>query len=281
MLMSSNLSYQRDIRVMGIVNLTDDSFYSGSRFLSSEGFPELERIAVNVSAMKEDGADIIDFGACSTRPGSVQCGPETEWQRLEPVLDLVAGSMGNVAISIDTVWSEVVEKAWLKLGRDFIVNDVSLSSLDPKLLPLTAEIGLKYVAMHNGGASEQRLSYPYGVTVAVHAFFEEFADRAARLGLDKWIIDPGFGFSKTMDDNWELLMNMETLRTLGCPVLAGVSRKSFIYKLIDQQPFDCLASTQLAQLLALQHGADMLRVHDVKDAVETVRIYRKSEEMMK
>lgn len=264
----------RKIQVMGIVNLTDDSFYQGSRCL---GVAE----AVNrVSEMLEAGADIIDFGACSTRPGSSPVGAEEEWRRLAPVLAEVHGAFPDAEISIDTYFSSVVSKAYDLIG-DFIINDISAGEDDPMMLKTAGLLGLTYVAMHKRGtpADMQEFTDYNDVVSDVISYFRDFAEKAQAAGIRNWILDPGFGFAKTLEQNWELMRGLSDLKALcresGGPqgILAGVSRKSMICRLLDIAPEQSLSATQVAHLMAIEGGADILRVHDVAETVQTVRLY--------
>ncbi len=254
---------------MGIVNLTDDSFFSGSRYgsLSSQ-----EAVAA-VEKMFQDGASIVDIGACSTRPGAEPVSPQEEWERLKEVIKALAGR--NLCISVDTTSAEIVRRVYDTLGS-FLVNDISSGEDDPGMLPLVGSLGLEYVAMHKRGnprTMQQMTDYPQGVTQAVKSYFEAFARKAQAYGIHQWILDPGFGFAKTLEQNWELLGNLHRLTELGRPILAGLSRKSMIYKLTGTTPEDSLPATQIANYIALVQGATLLRVHDIPETVRTVQIF--------
>ena len=256
----------RDIQIMGIVNLTDDSYFSESR--CADVHAALSRIA----ALLDEGADIIDIGACSTRPGSLPVGEDEEWRRLEPVLKAVKERYPDLVVSIDTYWASVVEKAYDLIGP-FIVNDISAGEDDPRMLPVVGRLGLQYIAMHKRGTPENMQSDTdyHDVVGQVVEYFERFAEKAQAHGITDWIADPGFGFAKTIGQNYEMLRN---LSRLGGKVLVGVSRKSMIYKYFGITPQEALPATQVLHLVALQNGADILRVHDVAEAVRTVRLYR-------
>lgn len=264
----------RKIQVMGIVNLTDDSFYQGSRC------PGVDEAVKRVSEMLEAGADIIDFGACSTRPGSQPVGADEEWRRLAPVLAEVRSSFPDAQISIDTYFSSVVSKAYDLIG-DFVINDISAGEDDSKMLNTAGSLGLTYVAMHKRGtpADMQEFTDYNDVVSDVIGYFRDFAGKAQAAGIRNWILDPGFGFAKTLEQNWELMRRLPELKALcgesGGPqgVLAGVSRKSMICRLLDIAPEQSLSATQVANLMAIQGGADILRVHDVAETIQTVRLY--------
>lgn len=265
---------KRKIDIMGIVNLTDDSFYAGSRCA------DVQSAVARITSMVEEGADIIDLGACSTRPGSAPVGPEEEWRRLEPVLSAVRDSFPDLRISIDTYWSSVVKNAYNLIG-DFIVNDISSGDEDPEMLATAGALGLTYVAMHRRGSHGEmhRITDYNDIVSEVKDFFIDFSEKAASAGIESWILDPGFGFSKTVEQNWELLGGLDSLKSVsdasgGTPrLLVGVSRKRMIYSLLDISPEEASSATQVAHLAALQAGADILRVHDVARTAQTVRIY--------
>ena len=265
----------RKIEIMGIVNITDDSYFAASRCLSGDGKPDMGKILERTGRMLEEGADIIDIGACSTRPGSEPVGEDTEWERLAPVLEAVRKKFPHARISIDTYWSSVVRKAYGLIGP-FIVNDISAGEDDPQMLPTVGRLGLEYVAMHKKGTPQtmQHLCSYQDVTAEVIGYFREFAVKAEKAGIRDWILDPGFGFAKTIDQNYSLLADLGQFTALGHRILVGVSRKSMIYKLLGITPEESLPQTQVLHLAALERGADILRVHDVAEAVRTVRVYR-------
>lgn len=265
----------RPIRVMGIVNITDDSFYADSRMLEA-GAVASDRLVGRVGAMLDEGADLIDIGACSTRPGSSGVGAEEEWRRLEPALQALRSVFPTLSFSVDTYWSEVVRRCYDRFGP-FTVNDITAGMADPAMLPLTGKLGLPYIAMHMRGmpADMQLLTdYPDGVTGAVAAYFDEFAVRAEEAGVTDWILDPGFGFAKTVEQNWTLVRELPALLRFGRPLLVGVSRKSMLTRPLGITPAEALPATTALHLALLQNGADILRVHDVAEAVRTVSIYR-------
>ena len=285
------------IHIMGIVNLTPDSFYAGSRVQADVA---LDRI----QSMLEEGADVVDLGACSTRPGSPQPSLEEEWQRLKPVLTEMArknatpctqtalsvlGPAQNAtpctqtassvlapAISIDTYRAQIVERVYDTIGA-FMVNDISAGQMDAKMLETVGRLGLPYVAMHMRGTPEtmQSLTDYEDVTRAVIDYFKEFTVKAEEAGIKEWILDPGFGFSKTLPQNYELLERLDEV-VKAFPereMLVGVSRKSMIYKKLGITPDEAMPATQVVQFAALEKGATWLRVHDVAAAVNTARLY--------
>lgn len=257
---------------MGIVNLTDDSYYASSRCSG------VDAAVSRVAAMLDEGADIIDFGACSTRPGASAAGEHEEWRRLEPVLKAVRDTWPSVRISVDTYWASVAERACDLVG-DIIVNDISAGEDDPRMLRTVGRLGTGYVAMHKRGTPDvmQSMTDYEDVTGEVVRYFEGFAIRAAQAGVRDWILDPGFGFAKTVQQNYELLSGLGMLkRNYGghMPrILVGVSRKSMICKPLGITPDEALSATQAVHMAALLYGADILRVHDVAQARQTVSLF--------
>ena len=258
---------EKHIDIMAIVNLTDDSFYAASRC-------DLDSVVARVGRFISEGATIIDFGACSTRPGSKPVGENEEWRRLEPALRAVREAYPYIPISVDTYWASVVEKTYGLIG-DFIVNDISAGNMDPMMLPTVGRLGLTYVAMHMRGTPEdmQDKCIYEDVAEEVAEYFREFAAKAEAHGISRWIPDPGFGFAKDLDQNYAL---MRDLSRLDYPeLLVGVSRKSMVYKALGITPEESLPATQLLHLHALNNGATILRVHDVTAAAHTLAIWRR------
>jgi len=237
---------------MGILNVTPDSFFKESR-VTPESAPS------RISKMLDEGADIIDIGAVSTRPGAGAVPVEEEWRRLEPVLGNLPGGL---SFSLDTTSSEIVRRAY-ELSGPFWVNDISSGEDDPEMLPIVADLGLKYVAMHKRGTPSTMdafADYPESVVRSVYGYFEKFSINAAMFGIADWILDPGFGFAKTDAQNMELLESLSVFRNFGRPVLAGISEKRFTH-----------GNTQELQQTAVRNGADIIRVHDVAAAVKSLR----------
>lgn len=265
------------VHIMGIVNLTEDSFYAGSRTAAADALSRAQK-------MWADGATVVDLGACSTRPGAPQPSLEEEWARLEPALREMAGHCRAKrtefpgrqlpAISIDTYRSEIVRRAYEVIGP-FMVNDISAGQLDPEMLPTVGRLGLPYVAMHMRGTPQtmQQFTQYQDLLGDIKVYFREFALKAADAGITDWLLDPGFGFSKTLEQNWELLRRLAELQELGRPILVGVSRKSMIYKALGITPEEALPATQVVQYAALERGARWLRVHDVAEAACTAQLW--------
>ena len=245
------------IHIMGIVNLTPDSFYSGSRTAVCDFMPKVRK-------MLSDGADIIDIGACSTRPGAPQPSLEEEWARLEPALcELRMEAQVSTAISIDTYRPEIVRRAYEIIGP-FIVNDVGGGN--PEMLRTVGKLGLPYIAMHG--------RKPQGDVIEdILDFFRDFAARADAAGVKEWILDPGFGFGKDIDQNYEVLNRLDELKKAGRDILVGISRKSMIYKKLGITPEEAMPETLVLERIALEKGATWLRVHDVPETVQMVRDY--------
>lgn len=263
----------RNIQVMGIVNLTDDSFFAGSRNLRADGTFDEALFRDRIMNMLASGVDILDLGACSTRPGSDSISEEEEWRRLEPALRILASEHAGGCVSIDTFRPGIVSRAFDLIGP-FIVNDVSGGCGD--MWRLLGRLGLPYIAMHTRGTPKnmQSLTDYDNVTETVREFFVGIAAEADRHGVKDWILDPGFGFAKTVEQNWQLLRGMSVLGDFGRKILVGLSRKSFLFRPLGITPAEALPATQVADFIALLNGADILRVHDVAEAVRTVRLYR-------
>ena len=262
----------RKISIMGIVNLTDDSFYAGSRVLSAGGVFDPDHFLDVISGMISEGADILDLGACSTRPGSDSVSEDAEWARLEPALKILAAESPGAMISIDTFRPGIVSRSYDIIGP-FIVNDVSGGS--ESMWKTVGELGLEYVATHTRGTPKnmQSLTDYEDIVCDVKSFFQEITMAADRFGVEKWILDPGFGFAKTVEQNWILLKELAEFKEFGRPILAGLSRKSFLYKPLGITPSEALPATCAANLLALQGGASILRVHDIAPARQIISVF--------
>ena len=277
----------RNIRIMGIVNLTDDSYYANSRCLDrNDKVMSISKALARATRLVEEGATIIDLGACSTRPGAESIGAKMEWERLEGPLREIWLTLPQVKVSVDTWWSEVVERCCDMLSglscledvrNRFIVNDISAGEDDADMLPLVGREDLSYIAMHKKGNSKtmQSLCHYENVTLEVVEYFKEFSRKAEKFGIRNWILDPGFGFAKDIAQNYQLLRESHIFKEEfpNRELLIGVSRKSMIYRLFNTTPEDSLAQTQVLHMKALQNGADILRVHDVEEAARTVRLY--------
>lgn len=253
--------------VMGIINLTPDSFYAGSRKQSEN------EILETAAKMISEGADMLDLGSYSSRPQAENISEETEWERMSSILPILRKEYPSIIISIDTFRANVAEKA-LSMGAD-IINDVSAGSLDEKMFPLIVKWNCPYIMMHMKGTPQtmSTLNQYSDLVKEVIDYFEEKINILQTQGFQKIIIDPGFGFAKVGTQNFELLSKLGELKSLGMPILAGLSRKSMIYKTLNIEAADALNGTTALNMVALQNGANILRVHDVKEAVECVKLY--------
>lgn len=254
--------------VMGILNVTPDSFYSGSRAVSDS------EIAVRAARLAASGADIIDVGAFSTRPGASEVSEEEEMHRLATALPIVKAAAPGTLISVDTFRAEVARKAVEELGAD-IINDVAGGNLDPKMFETVAKLQVPYILSHMRGSVADMMEYTTYENVT-RDVLSELGDRLQELsllGVNDVIIDPGFGFSKTLEQNYELLANLKLLQFFHRPVLVGVSRKSMITRLLGNKAEDALNGTSVLNTLALERGAAILRVHDPAEARECIKIY--------
>ena len=267
-------------RVMAIINVSPDSFYT-SVYENVEATRRLGDEVVLLDAVQralDEGADILDIGACSTRPGSTPVDAAVEWERLEWALKLVRSHFSNAVLSVDTFRADVAEKA-IGLGAN-IINDVSGGAADERMWDVVARYDVPYILtlaqeLRKGGEKE---GYDYTMSEVLR-FFEERLDRLHRMGVKDVVLDPGFGFGKTLEDNYTILREMEVLKVLHAPVLVGVSRKSMLYKPLGLEPKDVLSATIAAQVMALERGANILRVHDVaaaKQAIQTVQLTHKN-----
>lgn len=268
------MNKDRQIQVMGIVNLTGDSFFSGSRMLPESGSdigPAIERIG----SMIDSGADIIDLGAISTRPGAAEVDENEEWRRLSAVLKTARETFPEAVFSIDTTSAAVVRKTYDEIGP-FIINDISAGKDDPLMLPLAGDLGLPYVAMHKRGNPRTMGSMTdyENITEDIYSYFKEFAEKAEHYGIENWILDPGFGFAKTVPQCYELLSGLMRFRDFGRPLLVGISRKRMVTEPLGLTPEEALEGTQILNFAALERGADILRVHDVREAKRTITLYR-------
>ncbi len=254
--------------VMGIINVTPDSFYGRD---SSKGKDELLQLA---GQMLSEGAAILDVGGQSSRPGSIRIIAEEEMERVLPVISAIHHAFPNAVISTDTYHSLVAKEA-IHAGAS-IVNDISAGNLDAGMIPLVASMGVPYICMHMRGRPEtmQTDTAYEDVVKEVLDFFIEKISACKTAGIKDLIIDPGFGFGKSVEQNFRLLRDMHLFGILEKPILAGLSRKSMIYKTLGSNAEKALNGTTALNMLALQNGANILRVHDVKEAVECVKLYQ-------
>ena len=257
-------------RVMGILNLTPDSFYDGGRYNLADSAVQ------RATQLREEGASILDIGALSTRPNAKEVCEYEEWERLREILPLIRKEFPDILISVDTYRSGIAEKAVTE-GAD-IINDISGGRFDNNMAAKIAEIKVPYIIMHIQGTPQTMQKNPKyeNVLAGVDRFLKDQIAKLKSYGVDKnLILDPGFGFGKTVDHNFQLLHGIRHLKKNGFPILVGLSRKSMINKVLGTKPENALNGTTALHMLALQNGADILRVHDVKPAVETVKLYLK------
>lgn len=255
-------------KVMGILNLTPDSFFEGSRVAKKS-----DAILFSAEKMIREGTDFLDLGGYSTRPGAIDISTSEEIDRIVPAVELIRKEFPEVLISVDTFRSKVAQAA-VSEGAD-IINDISAGNLDEEMLPLVAKLGVPYIAMHMKGNPQnmQSLTNYSDILTEILYYFAEKVDLIKKLGIKDVIIDPGFGFAKTVEQNFSLLKNLKSFEALGFPLLAGLSRKSMIYKTLQTDAANALNGTTALNMFALLQGANILRVHDVKEAKETIKLY--------
>lgn len=253
--------------VMGIINATPDSFFSGSRFNG------VDEIVVKAEKMLNDGADILDIGGQSTRPGSELISADEEIERVIPAIKAIAKKNPKTFISIDTFYSKVAAAA-VDAGAS-ILNDISAGSMDNKMIATVAELKVPYILMHMKGTPQtmQQNAIYKNVTLDVLDFFISKTHELQTAGIVDIIIDPGCGFAKTIDQNFELLKNLSVFKMLDKAIMLGISRKSTIYKTLGVNADESLNGTTVLNTIGLMNGASILRVHDVKEARETIKLF--------
>ncbi len=260
-------------KIMGILNVTPDSFYAESR-TSDE-----EHIAARVQQLMDDGADMIDIGGYSSRSGADDVSPEEEMNRLRRGLRVVRRLYPEVPISVDTFRADVARMCVEEEGAD-IINDISGGMMDRQMFRTVARLGVPYILMHMQGTPDTMQQAPHydNLRREVMLYFAERIDRLCQMGAKDIIVDPGFGFGKTLEHNYELFHHLDDFNLFNLPLLVGISRKSMIYKLLGGAPQTSLNGTTVLNTIALMKGAHILRVHDVKEAVEAKRIVMKMKE---
>ena len=260
-------------KIMGILNVTPDSFYAESR-TSDE-----EHIAARVQQLMDDGADMIDIGGYSSRSGADDVSPEEEMNRLRRGLRVVRRLYPEVPISVDTFRADVARMCVEEEGAD-IINDISGGMMDRQMFRTVARLGVPYILMHMQGTPDTMQQSPHydNLRREVMLYFAERIDRLCQMGAKDIIVDPGFGFGKTLEHNYELFHHLDDFNLFNLPLLVGISRKSMIYKLLGGTPQTSLNGTTVLNTIALMKGVHILRVHDVKEAVEAKRIVMKMTE---
>jgi len=259
--------------VMGILNITPDSFSDGGRYNKSEA------ALSHVAQMLEAGASIIDIGGYSSRPNAADISVDEELARIYSITEKILREFPDAIISIDTFRTEVA-RPMLELGVH-IINDISGGLQDPLMMKLVSEFSAPYVIMHKKGNPQnmQQLAAYDDVLVEVERFFIQQINQARSLGIKDIILDPGFGFAKKIPHNYQLLLQLECLTLFDLPILVGLSRKSMLYRLLNSSPGEVLASTAIVNFKALEQGANILRVHDVKEAMHSIRLYTYMQEI--
>jgi dihydropteroate synthase len=253
--------------VMGIINATPDSFYEGSRFSGTD------KILAQAEKMISEGADILDVGGQSTRPGSEQVSEDTELSRIIESIEAIHQKFPEIIISVDTYYSTVAKKC-IYAGAS-IVNDISSGTMDKEMLSTIAALQVPFVVMHMKGTPQtmqQQANYE-NVTGEVLDFFIQKKDECKTAGIADVIIDPGFGFAKTIAHNFQVLKDLSVFKMLDAPLLVGLSRKSSVYKTLGTSPEEALNGTTVLNTVALMNGANILRVHDVKEAKEAIKLF--------
>lgn len=253
-------------KVMGILNITPDSFFDGGKYKNERD------ILVQAEKILNEEATFIDVGAYSSRPGAKHISEEEELQRMLPVVELLIKNFPEIIISIDSFRSRVVEES-VNAGAA-IINDISGGMMDEQMFKTVAKLQVPYIMMHMKGTPQNMQQNPQyeNVVMEVISFFAEQLFKLRKLKVNDVIIDVGFGFGKTLDQNYELLKKLSLFKSLDAPILTGVSRKSMLYKLLGVTPKEALNATTVANTVALLNGTHILRVHDVKEAVEAVKI---------
>lgn len=260
-------------QVMGILNVTPDSFYSGSRMQTEE------EIAARARQIIDEGASIIDIGAYSSRPNAEHISAEEEMNRLRTGLDIINRNHPDAIVSVDTFRADVAEQCVRDYGVA-IINDISAGEMDEQMFQTVATLGVPYIMMHMQGTPQNMQKEPRyeNMIKEVFLYFARKVQQLRDLGAKDIILDPGFGFGKNLEHNYELMAHLEEFRVFELPLLVGVSRKSMIYKFLGGTPQDSLNGTTVLDTVALMKGANILRVHDVREAVESVRIIEKLKE---
>ena len=253
-------------QVMGILNITPDSFYAASRHSN------IESALIQTEVFIKQGASIIDIGAQSTRPGANMEGVEIEIERLVPIVKAISEKYPQQLISVDTFYARVAEAA-LEAGAH-IINDISCASIDENILTVVAKYNAGYIGMHlTGGIENMHTVEPReDIMESLLSYFEAKKKLVAKYGIHNWVIDPGFGFGKTVEENFTILRKLASLKVLGLPILLGASRKSSLYKTLGIESKEALNATTVANTVALLNGANILRVHDVKEAAEIIQL---------
>ncbi|MCI0522162.1 MAG: dihydropteroate synthase [Bacteroidales bacterium] len=257
-------------RVMGIINVTEDSFYKGSRFMSDD------QVITVAGEMLDEGADILDIGGCSTRPGAVPVSEEEEMKKVCRAVELVRKEYHDAVISVDTFRSSVAGAAVRDAGAD-IINDISGGEMDADMFPLVTALNVPYIMMHMRGTPQTMQLNPHydDVVADILMWFGERITRLQQAGVKDIMIDPGFGFGKNAEHNFEMLRRLGEFHAARLPIIAGLSRKSMIWRTLGVTPDESLTGTVALHMTALMKGASLLRVHDVREAKEVITLFEK------
>lgn len=257
-------------KVMGILNVTPDSFFDGGKY------NEEDSIKARVEQIMSEGADMIDIGAYSSRPGAQDVTPDEEWRRLAQGLEIINKLYPDAIVSVDTFRSDVARKCVEQANAD-IINDISGGELDDKMFETVAELHVPYILMHMKGTPQNMQNSPQynDIMAEVINYLSQRVRMLRQAGVADIIIDPGFGFGKTVEHNYQMLNHLNDFHMMNLPLFVGISRKSMIYKTLDTTPDGSLNGTSILNTMALERGAHILRVHDVKQCVECVKLYMK------
>ncbi|MGM0496408.1 MAG: dihydropteroate synthase [Bacteroidota bacterium] len=257
-------------RIMGVLNVTPDSFYDGGYYYDQDSLTK------RIEQLQEEGADIIDAGGYSSRPGADNISNKEEWKRLEPVLKKIRKDYPETIISVDTFRSDIAYAAVKEYSVDMI-NDISAGEMDEKMFGTISELQVPYIMMHMKGTPQNMKEKAHydDMMDEILKYFARKYDQLRNMGVNDVILDPGFGFAKNIEQNFLLMNKLEQFNVFDLPLLVGISRKSMIFKTLNIKPQEALNGTTVLNTIALLHGADILRVHDVKEAKEVVQLVQK------
>jgi len=263
---NSSIFSTKNAIVMGILNLTTDSFFDGGKYINEK------QIISKCKSMLDEGATIIDIGAQSSRPGATQISVKDELKKLLPIIKLLKNNFPSIIISIDTFWAKTAHET-IEAGAD-IINDISAGEMDKNMFKVIAKHNAPYIIMHMQGTPQNMQKNPTynNIINEVVDYFDNKIKELKTLNISTIIIDPGFGFGKTLEHNYQLLNNLDAFKKFNLPLLVGASRKSMIYNLLDTNSEKALNGTSVINTIALQNGANILRVHDIKEAKECIKI---------
>jgi dihydropteroate synthase len=263
---NSSIFSTKNAIVMGILNLTTDSFFDGGKYINEK------QIISKCKSMLDEGATIIDIGAQSSRPGATQISAKDELKKLLPIIKLLKNNFPSIIISIDTFWAKTAHET-IEAGAD-IINDISAGEMDKNMFKVIAKHNAPYIIMHMQGTPQNMQKNPTynNIVNEVVDYFDNKIKELKTLNISTIIIDPGFGFGKTLEHNYQLLNNLDAFKKFNLPLLVGASRKSMIYNLLDTNSEKALNGTSVINTIALQNGANILRVHDIKEAKECIKI---------